>query len=131
VTKQLLDHSLTTSELVPPPRLPLMALMAIAAAFLLVFLAVTTLQKADPYTQQVLDLPGNAAQGRVIFQQNCAVCHGLDANGKVGPSLSHVSTRKSRAALIEQVISGNTPPMPQFQPTPEVMADLLEYLESL
>jgi mono/diheme cytochrome c family protein len=53
------------------------------------------------------------------------------ADGKVGPSLKNVSTRKSRIGLIEQVISGNTPPMPKFQPSPQEMADLLSYLESL
>ncbi|MCY7406042.1 MAG: cytochrome c, partial [Alkalinema sp. CAN_BIN05] len=42
-----------------------------------------------------------------------------------------VSHRKSQAALIEQVISGKTPPMPQFQPNPQEMADLLSYLQSL
>jgi hypothetical protein len=33
--------------------------------------------------------------------------------------------------LIQQVVSGNTPPMPQFQPEAKDMADLLEYLEQL
>jgi mono/diheme cytochrome c family protein len=79
----------------------------------------------------VLALPGERNQGAAIFSMNCAVCHGLMADGRVGPSLKHVSTRKSSAALIEQVISGKTPPMPQFHPEPQVMADLLSYLESL
>jgi mono/diheme cytochrome c family protein len=85
----------------------------------------------SPYTQNVLSLPGDTAQGKAIFTMNCAVCHGLLADGKVGPSLKHVSLRKSPSLLIEQVISGKTPPMPQFQPDPQVMADLLSYLESL
>jgi mono/diheme cytochrome c family protein len=83
------------------------------------------------YTQQVLALPGVVTKGEAIFQMNCAACHGVTAEGNVGPSLREVSTRKSRQSLIEQVISGRTPPMPQFQPTPEAMADLLSYLESL
>jgi hypothetical protein len=33
--------------------------------------------------------------------------------------------------LIHQVTSGETPPMPQFQPSAQEMADLLKYLESL
>jgi mono/diheme cytochrome c family protein len=85
----------------------------------------------SPYTENVLSLPGDTAQGKAIFTMNCAVCHGLLADGKVGPSLKHVSLRKSPALLIEQVTSGKTPPMPQFQPDPQVMADLLSYLESL
>lgn len=85
----------------------------------------------DPYTEKVLSRVGNQIQGHAIFQINCATCHGLFADGKVGPSLKAVANRKSRSALIEQVISGKTPPMPQFQPSPQEMADLLSYLESL
>jgi mono/diheme cytochrome c family protein len=86
---------------------------------------------SDPYVQNVLSLTGDPVQGQVIFQLNCAVCHGINGQGLVGPRLSNVSSRKSRVGIIEQVISGDTPPMPQFQPSPETMADLLEYLETL
>jgi mono/diheme cytochrome c family protein len=89
------------------------------------------LDRPSPYVQNVLTLPGQQKQGAAIFSMNCAVCHGLMADGRVGPSLKHVSARKSPSALIEQVISGKTPPMPQFQPEPQVMADLLSYLKSL
>lgn len=87
--------------------------------------------RVDPYAQDVLSRGGNAVQGHAIFQVNCAGCHGLEADGRVGPSLRHVSDRKSKARLITQVISGETPPMPKFQPEPQEMADLLSYLESL
>jgi mono/diheme cytochrome c family protein len=83
------------------------------------------------YVHQVLQLSGDVAQGQAIFQMNCAVCHGATGNGNVGPSLKAVATRKSRARLIEQVISGKTPPMPQFQPSEQTMADLLSFLSSL
>jgi mono/diheme cytochrome c family protein len=85
----------------------------------------------DPYVKKVLTLQGDRMQGNAIFQMNCSGCHGFEANGKVGPSLRSVGSRKSQQALIEQVISGKTPPMPQFQPSPQEMADLLSYLESL
>ncbi|WP_236721403.1 cytochrome c [Trichormus sp. NMC-1] len=58
---------------------------------------------------------GNPVQGKAIFQINCAGCHGLEADGLVGPSLQAVPKRKSRYGLIHQVISGETPPMPKFQ----------------
>ncbi|WP_264326029.1 c-type cytochrome [Romeriopsis navalis] len=83
------------------------------------------------YVREVLQLPGNAVQGEAIFQMNCAVCHGSQGNGNVGPSLRDVAAHKSRQGLIEQVISGKTPPMPQFQPDEQIMADLLSYLENL
>ena len=85
----------------------------------------------DPYVQSVLARTGDTSRGRDIFVMNCAVCHGLEATGEVGPDLRNVSERKSRAALIDQVISGKTPPMPQFQPGEKDMADLLSFLETL
>ena len=88
-------------------------------------------QAADPYIHEVLSLEGDGDRGQEIFQLNCAVCHGLEATGEVGPSLLGVSTRKSKIKLIKQVVSGKTPPMPQFQPAPKEMADLLKYLETL
>jgi len=86
---------------------------------------------SDPYIKEVLSRQGNVSRGYEIFQINCAACHGQFADGIVGPSLEEVSHRKSRISLIEQVISGKTPPMPKFQPDPQAMADLLVYLENL
>lgn len=85
----------------------------------------------DVYTQSVLNLSGDPVQGRSIFVMNCVACHGQWANGKVGPNLHGVSDRKSDAKLIQQVVSGETPPMPQFQPSSQDMADLLSYLKQL
>jgi mono/diheme cytochrome c family protein len=84
------------------------------------------IQVSDPYIRNVLSLNGDSVRGHDIFQINCAGCHGLQADGRVGPSLQHVSQRKSKVSLIHQVISGQTPPMPKFQPSPQEMADLLE-----
>lgn len=86
---------------------------------------------ADPYTQEVLALTGDVERGGDIFLMNCATCHGFDATGRVGPSLQGVGERKSERQLIEQVVSGKTPPMPQFQPSAQDMADLLSYLKTL
>jgi mono/diheme cytochrome c family protein len=84
-----------------------------------------------PYNQQVLALQGDPTLGHAIFQMNCSGCHGREAQGRVGPNLHAVAKRKSSTALIEQVTSGNTPPMPQFQPSTQEMADLLSYLKTL
>jgi mono/diheme cytochrome c family protein len=109
----------------------MMTLALLVAVVLAIVVIVRPLQAADPYVQKVLALPGQVSRGQEIFQMNCAVCHGIEANGEVGPSLLGVSARKSKANLIKQVVSGKTPPMPQFQPNPQDMADLLRYLESL
>jgi cytochrome c551/c552 len=90
-----------------------------------------SVQESNPYIAVVLGKTGDPVTGHAIFQINCSGCHGLDATGKVGPSLLEISKRKSPHSLIEQVISGNTPPMPQFQPSQQEMADLLSYLATL
>jgi mono/diheme cytochrome c family protein len=89
------------------------------------------LTEKDSYTDSVLTLVGEPTKGRSIFVMNCVACHGQWADGKVGPSLRNVSERLSQARLIHQVVSGETPPMPQFQPEPQEMADLLSYLKQL
>ena len=88
-------------------------------------------QESNPYITSVMSKTGDPILGHAIFQINCSGCHGLDASGRVGPSLLEISKRKSPYSLIEQVTSGNTPPMPQFQPNPQEMADLLSYLATL
>ncbi|MEO0534235.1 MAG: cytochrome c [Cyanobacteria bacterium P01_A01_bin.123] len=118
----------------PAARGPQRLVAALVAAVVLIVLVVIGIQHfkvSDPYILEVLSLNGDAAHGRLIFQMNCATCHGLEASGEVGPSLQGISERKSEVGLIEQVIGGKTPPMPQFQPEAEVMADLLQYLETL
>ena len=88
-------------------------------------------QVADPYVKSVLSLTGDQFQGSAIFQMNCAGCHISTPESQVGPNLNRVSDRKSEFDLIRQVTSGRTPPMPQFQPSPQEMADLLKYLEQI
>jgi mono/diheme cytochrome c family protein len=105
--------------------------VALVATVVLSVVVVRYSQASDPYIHQVLSLEGNGERGEAIFKMNCAVCHGLQATGEVGPKLVGVSDRKTKVGLIQQVISGKTPPMPQFQPDPEDMADLLIYLEKL
>jgi mono/diheme cytochrome c family protein len=109
------------------------ARLAIITVFLccLIALAIYIRPQPDAYTQSVLSLSGEPTKGRSIFVMNCVDCHGQWAAGKVGPSLKGVSDRLSKTRLIYQVVSGKTPPMPQFQPEPQEMADLLSYLEQL
>jgi mono/diheme cytochrome c family protein len=128
LTKALLDKQIT--ETGSSPQRTALTLLAVAA-ILLLMVAALHLRRPAPYVREVLSMTGNPTQGQTIFQLNCAGCHGLSADGLVGPSLHHVSSRKSPGRIIHQVISGDTPPMPQFQPSTQEMADLLDYLESL
>jgi len=106
-------------------------LLLVFAVTSLVVLGMNRAYSADPYVNEVMALEGNGTRGHAIFQMNCASCHGLEADGEVGPSLRRVSEHRSPRSLIQQVTSGKTPPMPQFQPNSQDMADLLSYLETL
>jgi len=112
-------------------RVALITSALLVVGLLLLGIGVYQSQKVAPYVREVLSLTGDPTQGNAIFQMNCAGCHGSSADGRVGPSLLDVSSRKSKVSLIYQVTSGQTPPMPQFQPSPQEMADLLSYLETL
>lgn len=124
-----MDNQITKPEILIQ-QLALLAL-AILLAVPLGLIGVQMVRASDPYIKSVLSRTGDTVQGHAIFQINCAGCHGLEATGLVGPSLQGVSKRKSEYGLIHQVISGETPPMPKFQPSAQAMADLLSYLESL
>ena len=116
-----------------PGRSSLIAGLVVAAAVacIVVILLVLPATNRDPYTRQTLELTGSAEQGDKLFLINCAGCHGIAGQGLVGPNLHGVSSRKNQRQLIHQVVSGQTPPMPRFQPDPQAMADLLAYLNGL
>ncbi len=125
-----MDNQALKQEQAQPKRW-LSAVLALLLMGVIVVAAFYAAQRTDPYMREVLALTGQPEQGQAIFQMNCAGCHGVQADGRVGPSLIDVSSRKSKTQMIHQVISGQTPPMPQFQPSPQEMADLLSYLERL
>ncbi len=124
MTEQLVQSKTAAQRLT----LVILAMMMIALAMLMGWYLQ---QISDPYVQQVLALPGDISRGHAMFEINCAGCHGIQADGSVGPNLHHVQKRRSKISLIYQVTSGKTPPMPKFQPSTQEMADLLSYLENL
>ena len=73
------------------------------------------LQSAEAHKQPGHEHTGNPAQvtmGRQVFLQNCAGCHGPNAEGKVGPKLKGTA---HTAAEIQKFVSGGIPPkMPAF-----------------
>ena len=126
-----MNQQLARNEIKNPiERLAIFAL-AVLLAIILASMTIRQFQVADPYVKSVLSLTGNQFQGSAIFQMNCAGCHTSVSDSQVGPNLHGVSDRKSELDLIRQVTSGQTPPMPQFQPSPQEMADLLKYLEQI
>ena len=107
--------------------------LVIVAATTCILLVIWALKASqlDPYIKASLQLVGSESNGKNLFRINCAGCHGIAAQGLVGPNLHQINKHKTNKQLISQVISGKTPPMPSFQMEPEAMADLLAYLNSL
>jgi len=122
---------LETTPLLSRPWLRLVGLGMIAMALVLMLLSLRIPLPSDPYVVAVLSISGDVRQGESLFELNCAACHGSGGTGRVGPSLIGVGERRSERFMILQVTGGNTPPMPQFQPDPQEMADLIEYLKTL
>ena len=87
--------------------------------------------KQDPFIKETLSIKGEALSGSKLFKINCVGCHGISAQGFVGPDLHEATKELSDKKIINQVIRGLTPPMPSFEIEPQSMADLLAYMHSL
>ena len=87
--------------------------------------------KQDPFITETLSIQGEALSGSKLFKINCVGCHGISAQGFVGPDLHEATQEMSDQKIINQVIRGLTPPMPSFEIEPQSMADLLAYMHSL
>ena len=107
----------------------LMVFAALALMAMLFFLIKSLIP--DPFVKETLYLEGQLAQGARLFRINCAGCHGISAQGLLGPNLHKVSYHLNDSQIIHQIIQGRTPPMPSFEMEPQKMADLLKYLHSI
>ena len=87
--------------------------------------------KTDPFTYETLELKGDISSGSSLFKINCVGCHGISAQGLVGPDLNDVTEKLDDKEIINQIIKGRTPPMPSFEIEAKAMADLLSYMHSL
>ena len=106
-------------------------LLSISTVACLVFLWTIGSFKQDPFVIETLSIHGEALSGSKLFKINCVGCHGISAQGFVGPDLHEVTQEMSDKKIINQVIRGLTPPMPSFEIEPQLMADLLAYMHSL
>ena len=98
---------------------------------ILIFLWVKSPYQFDPYITETLVKDGSSTRGHDLFKVNCVGCHGISAQGLVGPDLHEVTTQLSDKKIINQVVKGLTPPMPSFEIDQQSMADLLAYIHSL
>jgi quinohemoprotein ethanol dehydrogenase len=73
---------------------------------------------------------GDAAAGRVVFENNCATCHGsLGTGGNGGPDLTSIPSAKRLANVVTQVTNGGNG-MPAFSSilTKQQIADVAAYV---
>ncbi len=103
----------------------------IATVAFLIFLWNFGNLKQDPFITETLSIQGDVLSGSKLFKINCVGCHGISAQGFVGPDLHEVTKELSDKKIVNQVIRGLTPPMPSFEIEPQSMADLLAYMHSL
>ncbi len=106
-------------------------LLSIAIVALIILLWTMGSFKQDPFITETLSIQGKTVSGSKLFKINCVGCHGISAQGLVGPDLHEVTQEMSDKKIIYQVIRGLTPPMPSFEIDPQSMADLLAYMHSL
>ena len=106
-------------------------LLSTATVALIILLWTIGSFKQDPFITETLSIQGEALSGSKLFKINCVGCHGISAQGFVGPDLHEVTQEMSDKKIVNQVIRGLTPPMPSFEIDPESMADLLAYMHSL
>ena len=99
-------------------------------AFLILFWTIGNF-KQEPFITETLSIQGEPISGSKLFKINCVGCHGISAQGFVGPDLHEATQEMSDKKIINQVIRGLTPPMPSFEIEPQSMADLLAYMHSL
>ncbi len=104
----------------------------VIAIFAFVFLIWRTISfKTDPFIYETLAIQGDKTSGSKLFKINCVGCHGITAQGLVGPDLNDVTDKLNDKEIINQIIKGRTPPMPSFEIEAQSMADLLSYMHSL
>ncbi len=105
-------------------------LSASTIALLILFWTIGNFQQ-DPFITETLSIQGEVLSGSKLFKINCVGCHGISAQGFVGPDLHEATQEMSDKKIINQVVRGLTPPMPSFEIEPQSMADLLAYMHSL
>ena len=112
-------------------RLPKAIGIVVAIALGSLILLLSGAFQTDPFIKATIDLEGSIEQGEKIFRTNCVGCHGITAQGLLGPDLHEVTNRASKKEIINQIRQGRTPPMPSFQMETQQIADILTYLQSL
>ncbi|MEZ4320809.1 MAG: cytochrome c [Myxococcota bacterium] len=95
----------------------------------LVWVALAAGCAEDPRVAGIVALEGDAANGEVLYGQECTTCHGADASGGSGPAIDHEhSAEQAAQAILKGPFS-----MPSFadQFDDAEIADLIAHLREL
>lgn len=92
--------------------------------------------RVDENTIKLVNDPAVLASGKAIFKQNCAPCHGDNAQGNVGPNLTdeywlHGGTINNVFKTIEYGVPAKGMPTWEKQLSPKQIADVANYVKSL
>jgi len=87
---------------------------------------------ANPYKGSAHEI----VEGRQLYEEHCAACHGEDAKGGIGPALTGVTEYiygGSDKDLLESVMEGRPGGMPPFKSTlgEKKSWEVLAYIDSL
>ncbi len=97
--------------------------------------APTTAAAAVPRKDEESGEAGDAKEGGKLFAARCAMCHGTDGKGGIGPDLTGSSYRYGNDAdsIRQSITNGRPKGMPAFgnQLSPEKIADLTAFVRSL
>lgn len=70
------------------------------------------------YSIQKVPAQSTSKNGKAIFQENCAICHGTDASGGIGPNLTvefqRLTEDQVRQTIMEGRLNINRPSMPSW-----------------
>ena len=92
----------------------LFVLLIISGISCLLILALLFKQPGnDPYIEKSLSLTGSIDKGSKLFRMNCVGCHGISAQGLVGPDLNKVTeTLSDKKIIILSLIHISEPTRP-------------------
>lgn len=75
------------------------------------------------------------AEGKEIYSQNCSVCHGINASGDIGPSLTDANWiyGNNTADLVNVILYGTSKGMPSYKHllAPHEIGELAAYLRAI
>src|SRR5262249_56385731 len=65
--------------------------------------------------KKALDLPADAARGKLVFKNNCSTCHRLENEGvEVGPDLLSALKTKTREILLTDILDPSREVDPRY-----------------